>query len=284
MIQLNKISSGRGLSFPVVLISGITTAFFLLITLVVIRTINVSWSPTAKNAQELIKKKKYAEALAVIEKAEKDREDNVPLLIEKGKVWFSLALEREKRTRWKNYGKEEKDWLNSPEAGKAEVVLKKAIELDPENPNAHYLLGLLYMEKGWFSVAETEFLSVLRVDRKHVNTLINLGVLYTEKKLFDLAEQELRKALSLEPDNPSVAKNLAFLYRFYLDKPDSAMVWANRYLNFEPENDMDINYVRSELVEMLQRYPEYTPKEPMKWKKERIKGRGLLKYSKKKEE
>ncbi len=284
MIQLYKISSSKGLSFPVVLISGITAAFFLLITFLIIRYINLGWSPTAKSAQDLINKKKYAEALAVIEKAEKGREDNALLLVEKGKVWFSLALEREHRTRWKNYGKDEKDWLNSQEADKAEVYLRKAVDIDPENKDAHYLLGLLYMEKGWFSVAETEFLSVLRIDRKYVNALINLGVLYTEMKRFDLAEQELRNALNLEPDNTSVAKNLAYLYRFYLDKPDSAMVWANRYLNYEPENDMDINYVRNELVEMLQRYPEYTPKEPMTWKKQRVKGRGVLKYGKKKTE
>ena len=281
---MNKTGSNRGLSFPVVLISGITAAFFIHITFFVIRHINSKWSPTAKNAQELIKKKKYAEALAIIEKAEKGREDNALLLVEKGKVWFSLALEREQRTRWKDYGKDEKDWLNSQEASKAEVCLKKAVDIDPDNTDAHYLLGLLYMEKGWYSVAETEFLSVLRVDREHVNALINMGVLYTEMKRYDLAERELRNALRLEPENPPIAKNLAYLYRFYLDKPDSAMVWANRYLNFEPENDMDINYVRKELVEMLQRYPEFIPKEPMKWKKERIKGRGLLKYSKKKEE
>ena len=284
MIRFHKINSDRGLSFPAILISGITAAFFIFIAFFIIRAINMRWSPTAKNAQELINKRKYAEALAVIEKAEGGREENALLLVEKGKVWFSLALEREKRTRWKNYGNDKKDWLNSSEAVKAEVYLRKAIDIDPENIDAHYLLGLLYMEKGWFSVAETEFLSVLRIDRKHVNTLINLGALYTEMKRFDLAEQELRNALNLEPDNPSIAKNFAYLYRFYVKKPDSAIVWANRYLNMEPQNDMDVNYVRNELVEMLQRYPEYTPKEPMAWKKQRVEGRGILKYGKKKEE
>ena len=62
------------------------------------------------------------------------------------------------------------------------------------------------------------------------------------------------------------------------------MVWANRYLNMEPQNDMDINYVRNELQEMLQRYPEYTPREPMKWKKEKAEGRGVLKYGRQKVE
>ena len=284
MIRFRKINSKRGLSFPAILISGITTAFFIFIAFFVIRAINMKWSPTAKNAQKLINKKKYAEALAVIEKAEGGREENALLLVEKGKVWFSLALERENKTHWKSYGNDQKNWLNSSEAGKAEVYLRKALEIDPENINAHYLLGLLYMEKGWFSVAETEFLSVLQKDRKHVNTLLNLGALYTEMKRFDMAERELRNAFNLDPDNPSIAKNFAYLYRFYIKKPDSAIVWANRYLNKEPQNDMDVNFVRNELQEMLQRYPEYTPKEPMTWRKKRVEGRGILKYSKKKPE
>lgn len=260
-------ANSRGLSFPVILISGVTAAFFLLVGLLLIRRIHVEWSPTVKTAQRLLQKKKYSEALAVIEKAEKGNEDSPILLVEKGKIWFSLALEREKRSRWRDYGTDERDWLKSAEAERAEQCLKNAIKQDPDNTDAHYYLGQLYIEKGWFSLAETEFLSVLRKNRKHANALINLGVVYTQMRRLDLAEKELRNAYAIVPDDPAVAKNLAYLYRFYLDRTDSAIAWANRYLNLDPQNDMDINLVRKELEDMLQRYPEYTPPEPMEWKK-----------------
>ncbi len=267
MTGLSSSVNTRGLSFPVILISGITAAFFILIGFLLIRRINTEWSPTVKTAQELLKKKKYAEALAVIEKAEEGQENNTSLIIEKGKVWFSLALEREKRSRWSSYGTDENDWLKSAEAEKAEVLFKRAARQSPNNKDAHYFLGLLYMEKGWFSLAETEFLAVLRGDKKNVKALLNLGVVYAEMKRFDLAEQELRRALHINQVEPAIAKNFAYLYRFYLDKPDSAIVWANRYLNMDPQNDMDINFVRKELEEMLLRYPEFVPNEPMTWKK-----------------
>lgn len=261
--------NSRGLSFPVILISGITAAFFLLLGLLVVHRITRVWSPSLKNAERLLQKKKYAEALAVIEKAENGKEDKPALLVEKGRIWFSLALEREKRSRWRDYGTDESNWLKSVEAEKALRCFKKALKLDPENTEAHYLLGQLYMEKGWYSRAETEFLEVLRKKKKHVNALLNLGVTYTQMRRLDLAERELRNAYVMAPDDPAVAKNFAYLYRFYLDKPDSAIAWANRYLNLDPQNDLDINFIRNELEDMLQRYPEYTPSEPMEWKKPR---------------
>ncbi len=267
MKGFSNTTNTRGLSFPVILISGITAAFFLLVGVLVIRRINTEWSPTVKTAQELLKKKKYAEALAVIEKAEGGQENNTSLLIEKGKVWFSLALEREKRSRWSSYGTDENDWLKSAEAEKAEGFLKRALKQSPDNKDAHYFLGQLYMEKGWFSLAEIEFLAVLRTDKKNVKAHLNLGVVYAEMKRFDLAEKELRYALLINQKEPAIAKNFAWLYRFYLDKPDSAIAWANRYLNLDPQNDLDVTFVRKELEDMLLRYPEYAPKEPMTWKK-----------------
>jgi len=279
MIPFRAPDSEKGLSLPILLISGITAAFFLLAAFLVIRHMNTEWTPNLKTARKLFERKKYTEALAVVEKAESQGKQSADLALEKGKIWYALALERENRTRWKEYGKDVKDWLNSPEASNAESCFREAVDRNPGNRDAHYYLGLLYMDKGWFSTAEAEFLSILRVDDTHVNTLINLGVIYTEMKRPDLAEQELRKALQLDAQNPGVAKNLAGLYRFYLHMPDSAMAWSNRYLNLNPQNDMDVQYVRADLVEMLQRYPECTPAEPMTWKKTRISGRGKKKYA-----
>ncbi len=267
MIESRKLPSKKRLSLAVILISIVIAVFFLFVAVFFISRMNTELSPSVKNAEKLLEKRKYKGALALIEQAGHENDDNVEVLVAKGKIWFALAWQRENRTRWKDYGKDERDWLNSTEAGESEYFFKKAISMDPVNKDAHFFLGCLYMEKGWFSSAENEFLSVLRIDKNHTKTRINLGVLYTQMKRFDLAEKELRTAHKMEPEDPSIAKNFAYLYRFYLNKSDSAIAWANRYLNLDPQNDIDINYVRKELVEMLQRYPEFTPSEPMKWKK-----------------
>lgn len=257
----------RGISLPVVLVSGITAAFFVLVCLLVIHWLRAAWSPSVANAERLLRKRKYSEALAVIERAGPDQQDNAALVVEKGKIYLLLAWERQNREHWANYGKDDSDWFKSTEASTAERLLKRAIELQPANIDAHYLLGSLYLKKGWFSSAETEFLAILQSKRKHVEARLALGVLYSRNGRYDLAEKELKHAYALAPDNMDVAKNLAFLYRFHLDQPDSAIAWSNRYLNLEPLRDRDINIVRSELVDMLKRYPELLPEEPMTWKK-----------------
>lgn len=280
---LKKNTTDKGLSFPVLLMSGVVAAFFILTTVLLVQYFQSQWSPSIKNAKKLFEDKKYHEALAVINKAEAGQEDNVFFKIEKGKIWFSLAIKRENNTRWRDYGKNDGDWLNSREALNAETELKKAIKLDPSNTEAHLYLGLLFIEKGWFSLAELEFLSILKKDKMHVDAINNLGIVYTEMKRFDLAEKEFRKALSIQPKDYSIAKNLAYLFNFYLDRPDSAIAWINRYLNLNPQNDLDVSFIRKDLEDMLQRYPEYQPPEEMLWKVDkRFEARGLKKFKSKK--
>ncbi len=272
--------SKRGLSFPVIVISGVTAAFFLMLTFIVLRYLFTQWSPSLEQVEALLSKGKYAEALGQLERVEENYKKSAPLLTLKGSAWLSLAIKKEQRSRWKEYGKDDREWLKSIEADKAEKYLKQAIDLDQQNSQAHLLLGILYMEKGWFSTAETEFLAVLHNNKDHVEARRHLGIIYTETGRYDLSEKELTYALMLDPENTSVMKNLCWLYRYYLDKPDSAIVWANRYLNMNPQNDLDINFVRKELLNMLNRYPEFSPQEPMTWKKSTVQGRGLEKYRK----
>lgn len=265
--------SNSGLIFPVILICGLTISFFILLCVLFIQHFQIQWSPTINNIEKLVKKRKYNQALALINRA--DNERNVVFIIEKGKIELLRALEYEHATRWREYGVNENDWFNSDKAKNAEQLFLKAITLKPDNRDAHLYLGILYMKKGWFSLAETEFLSILRINKMDRKARINLGILYTKMDRYLMAEKELLQVYKIAPNEPSIAKNLAVLYRFYLKRPDSAMLWANRYLNMDPKDDLDIAFIRKELTEMLQRYPEYPLNEPMQWKKKgRFKKKG----------
>lgn len=257
--------SNSGLTFSVILICGITISFFILIIVFFIQHFQTQWSPTMKNVEKLVNKRKYDEALTLINRAGNPK--NVLFIIEKGKIELLRALEHEKATHWSQYGKNEKDWFNSEKVRNAEQLFLKAIKLKPDNRDAHLYLGTIYMKKGWFSLAETEFLSILRKNKRDCKARINLGILYTKMDRYLMAEKELLEVFEIAPNEPTIAKSLAVLYRFYLNRPDSAMIWANRYLNLEPQNDLDISFIRKELNEMIQRYPEYSLYEPMRWKK-----------------
>jgi tetratricopeptide (TPR) repeat protein len=124
------------------------------------------------------------------------------------------------------------------------------------------------MEKGWYERAEMEFLETLRIRPSEIRARQNLGVLYWKMGRNQQAKAELLDAYQADTSNTSVIKNLAVMYRFYLKQPDSAMLWANRYLNLEPKGDFDAYSIREEFDKMQKRYPELTPDEPLKWKKE----------------
>lgn len=259
---------GRSLSVPVIVLSGVIAASFLLLAVFVIRQLAAGWSPSRNNVDKLLKVGKYQEALAVI-RGERDKQPSAERLVEEGRVWLALAWERMNRERWSSYGTNENDWFDVPEADRAEKALDQALELDSDNTDALYYRGMLYFEKGWYSAAESDFTAVLKTDRDHVRARVNLGALYSRRDRPDLARNELLRAYEIDPQNPLVLKNLAFLYRFHLDRPDSAMLWSNRYLNTEPRDDWDINVIRDEMQRMLERYPEHRPEEPMEWREPR---------------
>ncbi len=259
--------SRQGLSGRAILAIGLIFAVFAAITIPVLKMVVFPRPGGLAEAEELLKKREYGEAFQMVEKAIEEEGRRHDLLVQKGKILIALAWEKQNREGWRNYGNNFDDWLNTREADKAESVLRSVIADDPDNIDAHYFLGMLYIEKGWLSKAETEFLDVLRFDRDHISARVNLAVVYTMMDRPSFAEDELRRAYRLAPDTVRIVKNLAFLYRFYLDKPESAMVWSNRYLNMAKKGDRDVNIVRSELKELLQRYPDFTLDEPQAWRK-----------------
>jgi tetratricopeptide (TPR) repeat protein len=261
------------LSAPAIVIIGLIAAFFILFAVIGVRLI-VERLPGASGGDldELIADKKYDQARALITRDSEGRTDPGELIAE-AKLWMALAWEKQNRGEWRAYGTNPRDWLNVEEADRAERALKKALKIDPDNVEAHYQLGNLYYERGWHSLAEAEYMDALREQGDHIESRINLGALYARVGKPDAAREELLEAHRLDSDNPRVAKNLSLLYRFKLHNPESSMIWANRYLNTAEQGDYDVNVVRRELLEMLERYPEYAPREPMDWREKRFPAR-----------
>lgn len=264
----------RGLSVVAVILAGFILAFFSLVVILAVRGIAHRWSPSIDNAERLLARGKYDEALTLARRVETSGEREVERLVLLGKLRLAKAWEQQHRENWRNYGKDENDWMPTEHASRAESRFKQALELQPDYRDAHYYLGILYMEKGWFSAAESEFLSILRSHPDQAPARINLGVLYTRMDRYREAEEELRSVWRSDDENVAAARNLAFLYRYYLEIPESAMVWSNRYLNLEPERSsgptasLDRSFVKRDLQRMLKRYPEFALDEKRQWEKQ----------------
>lgn len=94
------------------------------------------------------------------------------------------------------------DYFNKGLVEPALEELMKAVELDPNNPDAHNLLGLVWLRKG----AEAEELSTRNQCLKGESLTLEKQEADTQ---FKKAEEQLRKAIALKADFSEARNNLA---------------------------------------------------------------------------
>jgi Flp pilus assembly protein TadD len=72
------------------------------------------------------------------------------------------------------------------------------LELDPENEDAHAKAGFLLASRGQLKEAIPHFQKVIQLNPQDGETHFNLGVAYLQLKREDLARQELTAACKLD--------------------------------------------------------------------------------------
>lgn len=85
---------------------------------------------------------------------------------------------------------------------------KVAVELVPEDGEAHNNMGVTLRELGKLKEAEKSFRQAVTLKPKYVEALSNLGITLKELGLFEEAESSLRRALALAPDFIEAHSNL----------------------------------------------------------------------------
>ncbi len=256
----------RGLSPLIIVLSGFLLATSLCALFLGLRHVRLRFSPTFTNAERFLLRGKFDEAFAFAEDIGGETSEKALL---RGRIFLARSLRKQCLDGWRRYGTDSLDWLQEPDIDSALLCFRNSLELDPESATANYYLGVVFKEKGWFREAEDAFRETLRLSPEHIEAGIALGSLFSMMDRQAEAVECLYDAFRLAPRNPQVAKNMALLYRFHLEKPDSAIIWFNRYLEFAQPNDRDITGARHELRELVQRYPEFSPPPPGSWKKGR---------------
>ncbi|MDD3347620.1 MAG: tetratricopeptide repeat protein [Oscillibacter sp.] len=97
---------------------------------------------------------------------------------------------------------------------KAEEVLVRARGSEPEKPEAHYELGLLYEQMGFFRKAADEFEYLLEMEGEYARVCLpDLGVCYWQLGFFARAREVFERALALKPNDVKLYVDLALRYR-----------------------------------------------------------------------
>ena len=79
------------------------------------------------------------------------------------------------------------------------VLLKKAAEIDPKNPQIHYALGNVYGKKKELDKGAEEYEKALIIDPYHIYARTNLGYTFYLIGDYDRAKAELVKSIELHP-------------------------------------------------------------------------------------
>ncbi|GJL81593.1 MAG: hypothetical protein DHS20C01_12270 [marine bacterium B5-7] len=95
-----------------------------------------------------------------------------------------------------------------------EAVMRKAVELSPDNTGFLNNLGSLYWAQKKFTDAQKCFLAVTRVDSGHYDAWHNLGNTYAALGQIEQARAAYDRALKIDEKRPEAANSLAlFLHR-----------------------------------------------------------------------
>jgi tetratricopeptide (TPR) repeat protein len=116
-------------------------------------------------------------------------------------------------------------YLRKNELDKAEQFLKQTVKLRAEYPEAWNNLGMIAAQQGDADTAVRNFLHSLQLRPDYTVALLNLGNLYRRQGDSVEAEKLLNHALEIEPNNPEVNYALGMLFA-----RDNQLERATQYL------------------------------------------------------
>ena len=132
----------------------------------------------------------------------------------------------------------------------ARRYLQRTVELRPDYPEAWNNLGMVAGQEGQSDEAIRNFQQSLSLRPNYVTALLNLGNLYRRQGAIVEAEKLLSRALELEPDNPETNYSLGMLYARQ-DQLQRARNYLERAVNLRPDytdalNNLGVLLVRQE--------------------------------------
>jgi tetratricopeptide (TPR) repeat protein len=98
--------------------------------------------------------------------------------------------------------------FNVPDAAGAQREAEKAIALNPNAPQPHYILGLIAKAQNRTDDAIAAFQRVLKIDPRDVGANVNAGQLYATARNYTEAVNAFRTALEADPYNMTALYNL----------------------------------------------------------------------------
>ncbi|MBU0981055.1 MAG: tetratricopeptide repeat protein [Nanoarchaeota archaeon] len=165
-------------------------------------------------------------------------------------------------------------YLKESDFDNAVASFKRAVDLDPNNLDAHFGLGMLYHEKKMTKETEETFNALMQIPHERADDYILLAINLQRALRYDRAEEAFKRAVAINPYDPNALFQLSEFYmdryRFY----DQEEI-LKKVLELDPNHLMALarlgfHYFQAEryreAVEMGERYLELNPRDPAAYK------------------
>jgi tetratricopeptide (TPR) repeat protein len=116
-------------------------------------------------------------------------------------------------------------------------ALRKAIALHDAFPQAHLLLGTIYLEQQKWKEAQASLEKAASLDDKEAGAFLALGACLAQQGKFAEAEAPLKRGLEMHPDTADGHVELGKVY-WALGRPAEAEPHARRAIELRPENSL----------------------------------------------
>jgi superkiller protein 3 len=127
----------------------------------------------------------------------------------------------------------EKLYREKKDFGTAELLLKRAIEIDPNDIRCFEELGLLYSMTERYPEALRQFERIREIEPSNLRSYLNIGTILFMLKRYDEAERVYREAIAISPEQSTLYLQLAGLYLRTQTKPIEARKLAQKAVSLE---------------------------------------------------
>lgn len=131
--------------------------------------------------------------------------------------------------------------------GTAKTIYRQVLDLDPDEPNAWHLLGVMAWQEKDLLTAESYVRKAVGFHDKAASYLMNLGGILRQKGDFEESIQEYEKALKIEPGDKAAIRGLCETLHQYALALTEQQKWPEvqaayqRVLEFDPGNIATLN-------------------------------------------
>jgi tetratricopeptide (TPR) repeat protein len=130
---------------------------------------------------------------------------------------------------------------------------QKAIELEPDDPDAHHNLGTAYYERGRLDEAITELQAAIELEPGGADAHRNLGTVYGEQGKPEEAAAAYEKAIEMDPDFGEAYGDLAGTYT-ELGRVSEAVAAGEKAIELAPDyamarNNLGFAYYRQGMLD-----------------------------------